>query len=120
MKCFMKSAIKVTSGNDSTIQRALFTFAKDLVFKNGKRKKSLRIPVQNTARSRRTIKHRGRGPNIAGRPTNPQRLRLQLEVCDDNEYVRHQIPIRKGKSKKKKTHSLAKAVAANRTSERKH
>ena len=32
----MKSAQKVTSGNYSTIQRALLTFAKDLVFKNGK------------------------------------------------------------------------------------
>ena len=101
MESFIKSAQKVTSGYYSTIQRALFTFAKDLVFKNGKRKKSLRIPVQSTARSRRTIKHRGRGPSIAGRPTNPQRLRLQLEVSEDHEFVRHQIPTRKGKSKKK-------------------
>ena len=36
MKSFMKTAQKGTSGNYSTIQRALLTFAKDLVFKNGK------------------------------------------------------------------------------------
>ena len=120
MESFIKSAQKVTSGYYSTIQRALFTFAKDLFFKNGKRKKSLRIPVQSTDGLRRTIKHRGRGHSIAGSPTNPQRLRLQLEVGENHKFVRHQIPTRKGKSKKKKPHSLAKAVASNRSSERKH
>ena len=120
MESFIKSAQKVTSGYYSTIQRALFTFAKDLVFKNGKRKKSLRIPVQSTARSRRTIKHRRRGPSIAGRPTNPQRLRIQLEVGEDHEFVRHQIPSRKAKQRQQQKTSLAMAVASNRSSERKH
>ena len=74
---------------------------------------------RSTARSRRTIKHRGRGPSITGRPTNPPSLRLQLEVGEDHKFVRHQIPSRKGKSKTDKK-SLAKAVASNRSSERKH
>ena len=84
------------------------------------RRKKYRIPVQVTAKSRRTIKHRGRGPRIAGRPTNNQRLRLQLQVLQDDEYVRHSIPSAKSKTKKKKPHSLAKVVASNRSGERKH
>ena len=88
--------------------------------RKGQKKKSMRIPVQVTAKSRRTIKHRGRGPSIAGRPTNNQRLRLQLQVLQDEEYVRHSIPSAKSKRKKKKPHSLAEAVVANRSGERKH
>ena len=120
IKSFLKTSKRVISGNDATIQKALFTFAKEVIFKKGKRKTSLRIPVQNSARSRRTIKHRGRGPSIPGRPTNSQRLRLQLEVNETEEIVRHQIPSKKSKSKRKKPHSLSESVAANRSSERKH
>jgi hypothetical protein len=99
----------------------LFSFAKDFVqtIRKGKRK-SMKIPVQSTAKSRRTIKHRGRGPSIAGRPTKNQRLRMQLQVLEDEDFVRHSIPSAKSKKKKKKPHSLAEAVAANRTGERKH
>ena len=118
---FVKSAIKVASANDASLQKALFSFAKDFVqtIRKGKRK-SMKIPVQSTAKSRRTIKHRGRGPSIAGRPTKNQRLRMQLQVLEDEDFVRHSIPSAKSKKKKKKPHSLAEAVAANRTGERKH
>ena len=44
----------------------------------------------------------------------------EVEVSEDHKFVRHQIPTRKGKSQKKKPHSLAKAFASNRSSERKH
>ena len=120
IKCFLKSLKRIMTGNDSKIQKALFTFAKEVIWKRGKKKTSPRIPVQNSARSRRTIKHRGRGPSIAGRPTNAQKIRLQLEVNETDEIVRHHIPSRNSKSKKKKPHSLAESVAANRSSERKH
>ena len=88
------------TGNDSKIQKALFTFAKEVIWKRGKKKTSPMIPVQNSARSKQTIKHRGRGPSIAGRPTNAQKIRLQLEVNETDEIVRHQISSRKSKSKK--------------------
>ena len=120
VKTFVKKTAKLVSANDATFQKALFTFAQDFVTsaRKGKRKKSLKIPVQTTARSRRRFKHRGTGPSILGRPTKPQSLKVQLQVTEDQDYVAHQIP--SNRTKRKKPHSLAASVAANRASERKH
>jgi hypothetical protein len=96
-------------------------FAKDVVsaVKKGRRKNAGNIPVQNTAKSRKRIKHRGAGPSQQGRPTKDQTLRLQLFVDEEEEIVAHHIPNRKQK-KTKHSHSLAAAVAANRATEKKH
>ena len=101
--------------------RALFTFAKETVMsiKKGEKKNAGQIPVQSSAKSRRHIKHRGSCPRQAGRPNKEQSLRIQLQVDDEDELVSHSQPSRK-KSKAKKPHSLAAAVAANRAAERKH
>ena len=118
---FVKQAEKVSAGSDGTVQKALFNFAKDVVqtVQKGRKKNAGAIPVQNTARARRRIKHRGAGPSQSGRPTNEQSLKLQLEIINDEEMVSYQIPSRK-KSKPKHPHSLAASVEANRAAERKH
>jgi hypothetical protein len=120
VKTFLKKTTKLVSSNDATFQKALFTFAQEFVTsaRKGKRKKSLKIPVQSTARSRRRFKHRGTGPSILGRPTKPQSLKVQLQVNEDQDYVAYQIP--SNRTKRKKPHNLAASVAANRASERKH
>ena len=116
---FTKQADKLSG--DSSIQKALHTFAKDVVsaVKKGRRKNAGNILVQNTAKSRRKMKHRGAGPSQQGRPTKDQSLRLQLFVDDEEDIVSHHIPNRKQK-KVKHPHSLAAAVAANRAGEKKH
>ena len=68
----------------------------------GRRKNSGKIPVQNTAKSRRRIKHRGSGPSIPGRPTSSHTQRLQLDTIEEDDLVGHQIP----KRFKKKSHIL--------------
>ena len=118
---FVKQTEKINGKNDAAIQKALFTFAKDVfkMVKKGKRNNSGFIPVQGTSKSRRRIKHRGTGPSIQGRPTSEQSQKLQLEVNDEDEIFYHTIPSR-NKAKRKHPHSLAKSVADNRASERKH
>ena len=105
---------------NGAIQKALHTFAKDVVtaVRKGKRKNSGNIPVQSTAKSRRLFKHRGAGPSQQGRPTNEQSLQIQLVVNDEDDFVAHSIP--KKHKKKKFPHSLAKAVDSNRPGEKKH
>ena len=118
---FVKQTDKLFVGSDSTIQKALFNFAKDVVqtVKRGKKKNAGSIPVQSSARSRRRIKHRGAGPSFSGRPTKEQSLHIQMFINDEDEITSHHIP--SGKAKKKKNpHSLAAAVDANRAAERKH
>ena len=58
---------------------------------------------RSTARSRRTINHRGRGPSIAGSPTNPQTLRLQHEVDEDHELCEAPNSNKKRKIQEEKT-----------------
>ena len=110
INAFVTMAEIIVIGNDSSIQKALFTFGKEVVqaVKKGRRKYSGRIPVQSTARSRRKIKHRGAGPSLTGRPTNIQKLRLQLNVQEEEELVSHKLPGQKHKPKN--PHSLSKAV----------
>ena len=71
MHGFVKTADNITEGSDARIVKALHTFGKEMVQPSdkGRRKNSGKIPVQNTAKSRRRIKHRGSGPSIPGRPT---------------------------------------------------
>ena len=98
----------------------MHTFAKDVVsaVKKGRRKNDGNIPVQNTAKSRRRIKHRGAGPSQQGRPTKEENLRLQLFVGEEEDFVSHKLPTRKQK-KVKHPHSLAEVVGANRATEKK-
>ena len=121
IKAFEKTSIRIIKGKDACLQKALFTFGKEIVqpAQKRKRKNSGKIPVQSTAKSRRKIKHRGAGPSIQGRPTAAQTLRLQLDVQEEDEIVSHKIPSSK-KKKKSNPHSLAAAVAANRAAEKKH
>ena len=124
INAFVKTAEILSYGNDSSIQKALFTFGKEAVqaVKKGRRKNAGKIPVQSTVKSRRRIQHRGAGPSIKGRPTISQTLRLQLDVMEDDEIVSHKIPKIPARNKKKSQHphSLAAAVAANRAAEKKH
>ena len=64
-----KTGIRVK--HNLAIPKALHIFAKDVVsiIKKGRKKNSGRIPVQNTAKSKRQIKHRESGPNQMGHPT---------------------------------------------------
>ena len=57
VKTFVKKTTKLVSSNDATFQKALFTFAEEFVTsaRKGKRKKSLKIPVQSTSRSRSIV-----------------------------------------------------------------
>ena len=118
IKAFIKQEKKLST--NTAIQKALHTFAKDVVtaVKKGKRKNSGNIPVQNTAKSRRLFKHRGGGPSQQGRPTNEQSVHNQLVVREQEDFVAHSIP-RKPR-KKKYPHSLATAVDSNRPGEKKH
>jgi hypothetical protein len=119
INAFIKQSEKLSG--DSAVQKALHLFAKDVVtaVKKGRKKNAGNIPVQNTARARRRIKHRGAGPSQQGRPTNEQSVRLQIFVDEEDDIVAHAIPNRKQK-KAKHPHSLAAAVAANRAAEKKH
>ena len=119
INAFIKQADKISGV--SAVQKALHLFAKDVVsaVKKGRKKNAGNIPVQNTARSRRKIKHRGAGPSQQGRPTNEQSVRLQLLVDEEDDIVAHAIPNRK-KKKAKHPQSLAAAVSANRAAEQKH
>ena len=119
ISAFIKQCNLLSESHDARIQKALFTFAKDNVWKKGKKKNAGQIPVQNSAKSRRRIKHRGSGPSQSGRPTNEQSLRIQLQVEEEEDIVSHSQPSRK-KSKPKHPHSIAAAVAANRAAEKKH
>ena len=116
---FVKQTDKINEKNDAAIQKALFTFAKDVLktVKKDWRTNSGFIPVQSTSKSRRRIKHRGTGPIIQGRPTSEQSQKLQLEVNDEEEILYYTIP-RRNKAKRKHPHSLAKSVADNRASEK--
>ena len=97
------------------------TFDKETVQASykGRRKNSGKIPVQNTAKSRRRIKHRGSGPSIPGRPTTSQTQRLQLDSIEEDDLVGHRIQ-KKFKKKKSHPHDLSDAVLANRAGEKKH
>ena len=66
-----KTAENITEGSDARIVKALHTFGKETVQASdqGRRKNSGKVPVQNSAKSRRRIKHRGSGLSIPGRPT---------------------------------------------------
>ena len=121
INAFVKTSNRIIKGKDACLQKALFTFGKEIVqpAQKRKRKNSGKIPVQSTAKSRRKIKHRGAGPSIQGRPTAAQTLRLQLDVQEEDEIVSHKIPSSK-KKEKSNPHSLAAAVAANRAEEKKH
>ena len=84
---FVMQTDKINGKNDAAIQKALFTFSKDVckTVKKGKRKNSGFISVQSTSKYRRRIKHRGTGPNIQGRPTSEQSQKPQLEVNAEDE-----------------------------------
>ena len=114
---FTTQTDKVKKSGGAVLQKTLHTFNKSVTL-SGK-EIGRQIPVQATARSRRTYKIRGQGPSKAGRPSMPQQLR-QLVVEDDNEYVAHSIPSNRKKRKTKNPHSLSASVTANRAAERKH
>ena len=103
VKSFTKQADKLSG--DASIQKALHTFAKDVVsaVKKGRRKNDGNIPVQNTAKSRRRIKQRGAGPSQQGRPTKEHNLRLKLFVGEKEDYVSHKLHNKKHKKVKHPT-----------------
>ena len=68
--------------------------------------------IQETSQCRRA------GPNQQGRPTNEQRLKIQLVVSDEDDFVAHSIP--KKPRKKKIPYSLAAAVDSKRPGEKKY
>ena len=83
------------------------------------RKKSKSIPVQSTAKSRRTHKVRGRTVARSGARRKDKPKRTVFEVRDEDEVIRHTLPSQK-KSKKKNPHSFSASVTANRRVDKKH
>ena len=71
------------------------------------------IPVQSTAKARRTYKHRGRVVARLGRPNKDQKKRKQMIVGEEDEAVWFSLPNQK-KKRKKQVHSLKHSVMANR------
>ena len=118
LKAFIKQEGKLNG--DTSIQKSLHTFAKDVVnaVKKGRKKNSGTIPVQNTAKARRTYKHRGAEPSQMGRPSK-ETSRTQMIVEQEEEILAHSIPNR-SKKKTKYPHNLSAAVADNRAGEKKH
>ena len=99
LKTFVKSLNRVTKSKKSVFEKALFTFGKEQgQARTPGRKKGKLIPVQTTARSRRTYKHRGRGPSILGRRKKDCQKRVQLVI--DDEVVRHSMPKQKKNTNK--------------------
>ena len=110
----------MTKSKKSVFEKALFTFGKEQgQARTPGRKKGKLSPVQTTARSRRTYKHRGRGPSILGRRKKDCQKRVQLVIDDDDEVVRHSMPKQK-KIQTKRPHSLATCVERNHNIAKKH
>ena len=84
------------------------------------RKIGHQIPVQATAKSRRTFNIQGSRPSKAGRPSKPLRVEQQLIVTDDDDHVAYSIPSNRNKRNKSQNHSLSSSVRANRAAEQKH
>ena len=106
---------------DSALQKTLCSFGKSVTesLSQGKKKKLGRIPVQVTARSRRTFRLRGSRMAIMGAPTKTQAVKRQLEVDDKDETLRHILPKLK-KKKTKQKHSLKTDVEKNQRCSKKH
>ena len=49
IKCFLKSLKRIMTGNDYKIQKALFTFAKEVIWKRGKKKTNPRIAANRSS-----------------------------------------------------------------------
>ena len=113
VKCFTKKLRKFTKQENSSLESTLFSSGKEAnnTKSSVKRKKfGKRIPVQETAKSRREYKHRGRVVGTAGRREKDQEERRQLAVSENEENVYHSLP----KTKNKQVHSLKQAVELNR------
>ena len=76
----------------------------------------MEIPVQNTSKSRRVFKMRGRNSTLKGRPTKDF---PKSSSKDKDGNVRHTLPKQKT-HKKRRMHSLAGIVKTNVPSDKKH
>lgn len=122
VKRFSKNLLKIAKGNVNNLKQSLFDLGKQVTKSKQpgkKRKIGKLIPVQVTAKSRRTYKHRGRAVGVIGRRPKDQSNRVQLVVSDKEENIFHSLPSQK-KSKNKNKHSLKNSVDANRPGTKKH
>ena len=106
--------------NDKILEKNLFTFGQqthDSVVRGRKRKLSSKIHVQPAALSRRLHKNAGKGESSKGRrPQATAHRSLRSNADEDPDNVRQTLP----KKKKRKVHSLSKAVEENVSAARKH
>ena len=122
VKRFSKNLLKIAKGNVNNLKQSLFDLGKQVTKSKqpGKKRKIGKLsPVQVTAKSRRTYKHRGRAVGVIGRRPKDQSNRVQLVVSDKEENIFHSLPSQK-KSKNKNKHSLKNSVDANRPGTKKH
>ena len=126
-KCFEVFTKKVASsvqGGVEKFKRYCYGFGKELSTKqkNGKKKKNGKtIPVQPTAVSRRTFRHRGRSAAVSGRKPKPARNVSQVFITDqdDGGALYHSQPV-PNKRQKRGGHNLAADVANNQPGVTRH
>ena len=122
LKYFTKHLAKLAKGTKNTLKNSLFDIGKELnkARQGGRKKKnSKHIPIQVTAKSRRTYKHRGRTVGVLGRRPKDQEARRQLVIDDADENVYHSLPKQK-LVKRKPVHSLKVAIEQNKPGTKKH
>ena len=105
---------EVKKSGDYAVHKSLFTINKNVTLSS--KKIGNRIPVQATAKSRRSYNIRGKGPAKAGRPSEKRGVVKHMTVREDDEIVAFSIPSQRNKN----PHNLASSVAENRAAERKN
>ena len=118
-KCFntlSKKVSKSVQGGVETFKRYCYGFGLELSAKqkSGKKKKNGKsIPVQATAISRRTYRHRGRSAAVSGRKPKSSNVTqfIITEIDDSATYPSQPVP---NKRPKRAGNNLAADVASNR------
>ena len=125
-KCFNTLAKKVShsvQGGVETFKRYCYGFGLELSAKqkSGKKKKNGKsIPVQVTAITRRTFKHRGRSAAVSGRKPKPASNLKQFIITDNDDGAMFHSQPMPNKRSKRGQHSLSSDVASNRPGVTRH
>ena len=114
--------LKNRLSNRQTLTHNLVTFGQetdDCVVPGRKRKNTVKMGVQPSAKQRRKHKHGGKGPSINGRRPNEMPSTSQSFVLEAEEQNLFKA-LKTKKQKTAKKHSLKSAVDANQSAVRKH
>ena len=124
-KCFDALAGKVASSVKGGVEKFkwyCYGFGHELSAKqkSGKKKKNGKsIPVQATAISRRTYRHRGRSAAVSGRKPKPSNVTQFIITENDDGATYHSQPV-PNKRPKRAGNNLAADVASNRPGVSRH